>query len=74
MLCALSENTVPLSILFFFFPLVPALEDVYMDASFMSSVRNMLSELDVGEGTICCCCGCLWMFSVITLEICKIAL
>lgn len=36
---ALSKKTVPLSILFwFFFSLVPTIEDVYMDASFMSSV------------------------------------
>lgn len=73
LLCALSKKTIPFSILFwFFFPLVPITEDVYMDASLMSSVSNMLSELDVGEGTICCCSGCLWMFAVITLEIPKI--
>lgn len=38
-LCALSKKTITFSILFwFFFPLVPVAEDVYMDASLMSSV------------------------------------
>lgn len=72
-LCALSRKTIPFSILFWFlFPLVPVAEDVYMDASLVSSVGNLLPELAVGEGTMCCSSGCLWMFSVIALEIPKL--